>query len=107
MSGQLNLGLGMEPDRDQFLIHTSLVFMLMSFYRTLEGLVYVGGQFFGAAGYADDIILLAPCRSAMAMMIQICEDVGVKNNLKFSTDDNPAKSKTKCIYMLRSRVRNS
>ena len=23
----------------------------------------IGGMFFGAAGYADDIILLAPCRS--------------------------------------------
>ena len=45
------------------------------------------------AGYADDIILLAPCRSAIANMIQIYEDFGVKNNLKFSTDDNPAKSK--------------
>ena len=58
---------------------------------------HVGGRFFGAAGYADDIILLAPCRSAMAQMIQICEDFGIKNNLKFSTDDNPAKSKTKCV----------
>ena len=36
----------------------------------------------------------------MAQMIQICEDFGIKNNLKFSTDDNPAKSKTKCLYML-------
>ena len=26
---------------------------------------YIGGKFVGAAGYADDIILLAPCRSAM------------------------------------------
>ena len=26
---------------------------------------HIGGRFFGAAGYADDIILLAPCRSAM------------------------------------------
>ena len=24
---------------------------------------HIGGKFFGAAGYADDIILLAPCRS--------------------------------------------
>ena len=67
---------------------------------------HIGGRFFGAAGYADDIILLAPCRSAMAQMIQICEDFGVKNNLKFSTDDNPAKSKTKCIYMCGPKVKN-
>ena len=42
----------------------------------------------------------------MAQMIQICEEFGVRNNLMFSTDDNPAKSKTKCIYMCGPRVRN-
>ena len=42
----------------------------------------------------------------MAQMIQICEDFGIKNNLKFSTDDNPAKSKTKCLYMCGPRVRH-
>ena len=26
---------------------------------------YIGGRYFGAAGYADDIILMAPCTSAM------------------------------------------
>ena len=66
---------------------------------------HIGGRFFGAAGYADDIILLAPCRSAMAQMIKICEEFGADNNLKFSTDNNPAKSKTKCLYMCGPRVR--
>ena len=67
---------------------------------------YIGGSFFGAAGYADDIILLAPCRSAMAQMVKICEDYGKKNNLMFSTDSNPAKSKTKCLYMCGPKVKN-
>ena len=67
---------------------------------------YVGGMFLGAMGYADDIILLAPCRSAMAQMIDICADFGTKNNPKFSTDDNPAKSKTKCMYMCGPAVKN-
>ena len=67
---------------------------------------HIGGQFFGAAGYADDIILLAPCRSAMEEMVKICETFGMKNNLKFSTDSNPAKSKTKCLYMVGSKVKN-
>ena len=66
---------------------------------------YIGGKFFGAAGYADDIVLLAPCRSAMSQMIKICEEYGNSNNLKFSTDPNPAKSKTKCLYMCGPRVR--
>ena len=42
----------------------------------------------------------------MAEMIKICEDFGAKNNLKFSTDDNPAKSKTKCILMCGPKIRN-
>ena len=67
---------------------------------------HVGGKFLGAAGYADDIILLAPCRSAMAEMIKICEDFGAKNNRKFSTDNNPAKSKTKCILMCGPKMRH-
>ena len=60
---------------------------------------HIGGKFLGAAGYADDLILLAPCRSAMAQMVKICEEFGEKNNLMFSTDTNPAKSKTKCLYV--------
>ena len=66
---------------------------------------YIGGRFYGAAGYADDIILLAPCRSAMEQMIKICEEFGVKNNLRFSTDPCPAKSKTKCLYMCGPKVK--
>ena len=66
---------------------------------------HISGKFFGAAGFADDIILLAPCRSAMAQMIDICEDFGIKNNLKFSTDKNPMKSKTKCMYMCGPKVK--
>ena len=53
---------------------------------------YIGGKFFGALGYADDIILLAPCRSAMQQMLTICENYGLKNNLQFSTGINPEKS---------------
>ena len=59
---------------------------------------YIGGKFFGAAVYPDDLILLAPCRSAMAQMVQICENFGKENNLMFSNDINPAKSKSKCVY---------
>ena len=67
---------------------------------------YIGGKFVGAAGYADDLILLAPCRSAMAQMVNICENFGKENNLFFSTDINPAKSKSKCLYMCGPKARN-
>ena len=35
----------------------------------------------------------------MQMMLQICQDFGIKNNLQYSTDPDPVKSKTKCLYM--------
>ena len=67
---------------------------------------HIGGKFLGAVGYADDILLLAPCRSAMAQMVNVCEKFGTKANLKFSTDINPNKSKSKCIYMVGPHVRH-
>ena len=60
---------------------------------------HIGGVFVGAAGFADDLILVAPCRSAMVQMLEKCESYAQKNNLTFSTDPNPAKSKTKCMYI--------
>ena len=38
-----------------------------------------------AAGYADDIVLLAPCRETMARMLSKCEEYAQKHNLQFST----------------------
>ena len=37
---------------------------------------HIGGIFFGAASFADDLALIAPCRSAMQRMIDICEAYG-------------------------------
>ena len=48
----------------------------------------------GAMGYADDLVLLAPTRTAMELMLKACEEFGKRNNLQFSTDPDPAKSKT-------------
>ena len=66
---------------------------------------YIGGKFVGAVGYADDILLIAPCRSAMEQMLAVCEEFGYKNNLRFSTDTNPSKSKTKCLFMVGDKVK--
>ena len=60
---------------------------------------HVGGIFMGATIYADDVLLLAPCRTALQLMLKVCEDFALKNNLMYSTDPNPAKSKSKCLYM--------
>ena len=58
---------------------------------------YVAGVFMGAFGYCDDLALLAPSRPAMQLMLEACERFGIKNNLIFSTDLDPVKSKTKCV----------
>ena len=66
---------------------------------------HVGEKFLGAAGFADDIVLLAPSRGAMELMLATCEEFAAENNLKFSTDPDPKKSKTKCVYIC-GKIRN-
>ena len=59
----------------------------------------MAGSWIGAVGYADDLLLLDPCRSAIAAMLKVCETYAIDYNISFSTDENPKKSKTKVIYM--------
>ena len=49
--------------------------------------------------YADDLILLASVSSVLQTMVKVCQEYGEKHNLVFSTDPNPAKSKTKCLFL--------
>ena len=60
---------------------------------------HMGGVFCGVVGYADDLLLMTPSRSGMETMLRICEQYAAENNLEFSTDPNPDKSKSKCIFM--------
>ena len=61
---------------------------------------HLGKLFCGAVGYCDDLLLLAPSRSAMMeLMLKACEEYALENNLEFSTDPDPKKSKSMCIYM--------
>ena len=68
---------------------------------------HMGGMWIGACGFADDILLLAPSRSAMAQMLKTCEQFATKNHLQFSTDPDPVKSKSKCIFMTGPRLRHT
>ena len=61
---------------------------------------WVGQTFLGIMGYSDDNFLLAPSREALQSMLTICEKYTVSHGLKFSTDPNPKKSKTKCLAFL-------
>ena len=61
---------------------------------------HVAGLFMGAVCYADDVLLIAPTRSAMQRMLLELEVFADESNITFSTDPLPTKSKTKCIYMV-------
>ena len=64
---------------------------------------HIGGQFLGAFGYADDVTLLAPTRQALQTMLTICENFAISHSMLFSTDPDPSKSKTKCLFFSRER----
>ena len=57
----------------------------------------------GVVVYADDILLMAPSRGAMQKMLDKCQQYATEHNILFSTDPNPNKSKTKCIFVCGSR----
>ena len=57
---------------------------------------YLHGAYFGCLGYADDLLLLSASRSGLQSMADTYSVFMKKKCLKFSTNANPAKSKTKC-----------
>ena len=74
--------------------------LLIKELRNLGLGAYVADQFMGASAYADDIILIAPTRHAMQLMLGVCEDYAKRYNIVFSAHPNPKESKTKCMYMI-------
>ena len=54
---------------------------------------YSGGCFVGAVCYADDIVLLAPCASALRVMLDICDTFASSHGLVF----NAAKTQLICF----------
>ena len=67
---------------------------LLSDLRKLQLGCHIGGWWFGALGYADDLILLAPNREVLQSMLVVCQSYAREHNLVFSTDPVPSKSKT-------------
>ena len=60
---------------------------------------YIGGLFMGAVCYADDVLLIAPSRGAMQRMLYEVEMFAAEASIEFSTDPDPKKSKSKCIFV--------
>ena len=56
---------------------------------------WVMGRFRGIFGYSDDNWLMAPSLPALQDMLVTCQEFATSHNLKFSTDLDPKKCKTK------------
>ena len=55
----------------------------------------------GVLGYADDTLALCPSREGLQEMMKTFEEYAKSHNLKFSTNVDPVKSKTKCLAFLK------
>jgi hypothetical protein len=62
---------------------------------------WVLDTFHGIFGYSDDNWILAPSLGALQDMLQTCEEYAASHNLRFSTDPDPTKCKTKLMAFLR------
>ena len=65
---------------------------------------HIANIFFACFGYADDLLLLSATRSGLQELVKICENFAAKKSLKFSTNVDPEKSKTKCIIFSKKKV---
>ena len=54
---------------------------------------------------SDDNFLVAPSLHALQEMLNTCEEFAQEHNLKFSTDPDPKKCKTKCLSFLKKDQR--
>ena len=73
---------------------------LFKYLREKKSGCWINGHYMGILGYSDDNLLIAPSRSSLQNMLQVCEEYAADHNLKFSTDKNPTKCKTKCLKFL-------
>ena len=73
---------------------------LLQRLRALGLGAHVAGLFMGAVCYADDVLLIAPTRSAMQRMLYEMEMFAEESNIVFSTNETPSKSKSKCIFVV-------
>ena len=73
----------------------------------LQGLgtgCHIGTTFLGAVAWADDVLLTAPSRGSMQSMLDACSAFAARVGLQFSTDPDPAKSKSKAVFVIGRRT---
>ena len=76
---------------------------LFSILRRNRTGCWVNGVYMGIFGYSDDNLLIAPSLDSLQEMVKTCESYASEHNLKFSTNVDPVKCKTKCIAFLRHK----
>ena len=62
---------------------------------------WILGNYHGIFGYSDDNWLLAPSLNALQDMLKTCEEYAAGHNLKFSTDPDPVRCKTKLMAFMK------
>ena len=58
---------------------------------------HISNIFVGCFIYADDIFLLSGSRNGLQSMVNICEKWATDHNMRFNTNKDVTKAKTKCI----------
>ena len=86
-----------QPCRSPMGLGTSMSVSDASPIVIIFSLTQLNGIYLGIWVYADDIVLLSPSRAGLQFMTNMCEHYASEHNLKFSTNANIAKSKTKCM----------
>ena len=59
---------------------------------------HIGNLYYGALGYADDLVLLCPSAKGLQQMLKICENYGTDYYMSFNT------KKTVCMLMSRNKI---
>ena len=70
-----------------------MVFYIVELSKSGVG-CHWGSIFAGAFSYADDVVLLAPCASALKTMLNICSSFPVSHKLEF----NSMKTQLMCFH---------
>ena len=79
----------MELRKAKFCHLYYLLFVQIVTFRRHRVRCHMGCRFTGALVYADDITLLDPCKSALSIMIDVCEQYAAEFDILF----NGSKSK--------------
>ena len=61
---------------------------------------WINFNFMGMLGYSDDNWILAPSIECLQEMLDVVDNYCKDHNLKFSTDPDPLKCKTKCVAFI-------